>query len=320
VLVTYQPALEQLLVAPTARHRRKWRQERSPTRTNHPAVPGRLPGTSTSTSTFRRCAAPASCRPSRYVSPSLEDAPDKPAGDLYLPNPRRTSLFNVRGARNYPCLTRPGKYAPTVKMCESDPELLRAAQRRVELEGRPETRPLSGQDIPQLPPRRRARARYPGTAPGAASGRPPSASGERPRRPPLAVHRIRPPPPANYVGPDGPTFTTSPTWLKTPPKEHTWQTMVMPPTPAETRALDDGSTRRPPPAEPDNRADVEFVLDEADGRPPSRYGPACRRHTLRLALTATTVAVVALGAPARLARFCAPHQFPADRPAAGDGT
>ena len=28
--------------------------------------------------------------------------------------------FNVRGARNLPCVTVPGKRAPTVKMCESD--------------------------------------------------------------------------------------------------------------------------------------------------------------------------------------------------------
>ena len=29
-------------------------------------------------------------------------------------------MLNVRGARNLPCETRPGKRAPTVKMCESD--------------------------------------------------------------------------------------------------------------------------------------------------------------------------------------------------------
>ena len=50
---------------------------------------------------------------------SLEDYPDRPAGDLYCRVPQ-DSPFNVRGARNYPCLTVPGKRAPTVKMCESD--------------------------------------------------------------------------------------------------------------------------------------------------------------------------------------------------------
>lgn len=30
------------------------------------------------------------------------------------------SPFNVRGARNIPCETVPGKRAPTVKLCESD--------------------------------------------------------------------------------------------------------------------------------------------------------------------------------------------------------
>ncbi len=43
-------------------------------------------------------------------------------------------MLNVRGARNIPCETRPGKRAPTVKMCESD-ENVRATQRRLQLEG-----------------------------------------------------------------------------------------------------------------------------------------------------------------------------------------
>src|SRR6185312_17466450 len=54
-------------------------------------------------------------------SPSFEDHPDRPAGDLYCRIPQDSQL-NVRGARNYPCETRPGKRAPTVKMCESNEE------------------------------------------------------------------------------------------------------------------------------------------------------------------------------------------------------
>ncbi len=46
------------------------------------------------------------------------DYPDRPAGDLYCRVPQ-DSPFNVRGARNIPCETVPGKRAPTVKMCES---------------------------------------------------------------------------------------------------------------------------------------------------------------------------------------------------------
>lgn len=59
-------------------------------------------------------------------------------------------MFNVRGARNLPCVTMPGKRAPTAKMCESD-------QHYVPLndgffwKGDPNAT-LSGQAIPQLPP------------------------------------------------------------------------------------------------------------------------------------------------------------------------
>lgn len=51
--------------------------------------------------------------------PTFEDYPDRPAGDLYCRVPQ-DSPFNVRGARNIPCETVPGKRAPTVKLCESD--------------------------------------------------------------------------------------------------------------------------------------------------------------------------------------------------------
>ncbi len=51
--------------------------------------------------------------------PTFEDAPERPPGDLYCRVPQDSPL-NVRGARNLPCVTVPGKRAPTVKMCESD--------------------------------------------------------------------------------------------------------------------------------------------------------------------------------------------------------
>ena len=52
-------------------------------------------------------------------TPTFEDAPDPVAGTLYCRVPQDSPL-NVRGARNLPCETVPGKRAPTVKMCESD--------------------------------------------------------------------------------------------------------------------------------------------------------------------------------------------------------
>jgi len=56
----------------------------------------------------------------------------------------------VRGARNYPCLTRPGKRAPTVKMCESDEQYV-PLNEGYNWKGDPNAT-LSGQDIPQSPP------------------------------------------------------------------------------------------------------------------------------------------------------------------------
>ena len=74
---------------------------------------------------------------------------DRPAGDLYCRTPQ-DSIWNVRGARNYPCITRPGKRAPTVKMCESD-EVYVPLNEGWNWKGDPNAT-LSGQDIPQLPP------------------------------------------------------------------------------------------------------------------------------------------------------------------------
>ncbi|OBK21391.1 mammalian cell entry protein [Mycobacterium asiaticum] len=81
--------------------------------------------------------------------PTFEDNPARAAGDLYCRVPQESPL-NVRGARNIPCETVPGKRAPTVKLCES-------AEQYVPLndgfnwKGDPNAT-LSGQGIPQLPP------------------------------------------------------------------------------------------------------------------------------------------------------------------------
>ena len=69
-------------------------------------------------------------------SPSDQDAPERPAGELYCRVPQESDL-NVRGVRNIPCETVPGKRAPTVELCESN-EHVRPAQRRLQLEGRPQ--------------------------------------------------------------------------------------------------------------------------------------------------------------------------------------
>ncbi|AQA05450.1 mammalian cell entry protein [Mycobacterium sp. MS1601] len=80
-------------------------------------------------------------------APALEDAPDRPAGDLYCRIPQ-DSMFNVRGVRNIPCQTVPGKRAPTVKMCESDESYV-PLNDGMAWKGDPNAT-LSGQPIPQV--------------------------------------------------------------------------------------------------------------------------------------------------------------------------
>ncbi len=82
--------------------------------------------------------------------PTFEDAPDRPPGDVYCRIPQDSPITAVRGARNYPCLTRAGKRAPTVKMCESDEQYV-PLNDGYNWKGDPNAT-LSGQDIPQLPP------------------------------------------------------------------------------------------------------------------------------------------------------------------------
>ncbi len=57
--------------------------------------------------------------PQQQRVPTDVDYPPRPAGNLYRRVPQ-DSPFNVRGARNIPCETKPGKRAPTAAMCESD--------------------------------------------------------------------------------------------------------------------------------------------------------------------------------------------------------
>lgn len=143
--------------------------------------------------------------------PSFEDSPDRTSGDLYCRVPQ-DSPFNVRGARNTPCETVPGKRAPTVNMCESDEQYV-PLNDGFNWKGDPNAT-LSGQDIPQA-------------APGSpqAPGGPPAAAGPPP--PPIAAAQYDPAT-GTYIGPDGHQYTQS-DLAQTGPKEKTWQTMLMPP-------------------------------------------------------------------------------------------
>jgi phospholipid/cholesterol/gamma-HCH transport system substrate-binding protein len=122
------------------------------------------------------------------------------------------SQLDVRGARNLPCLTRPGKRAPTVKMCESD-EAYIPLNNGYNWKGDPNAT-LSGQAVPQLPP---------GTsAPAGAAAAPQRAP------PPLAVAHYDPAT-GTYTAPDGRQYTQRD--LSDNGKPKSWQDLLTPPVP-----------------------------------------------------------------------------------------
>lgn len=130
--------------------------------------------------------------------PSMVDTPDRPADDLYCRIPQ-DSWMAVRGARNLPCLAKPGKRAPTAKMCDSDEQYV-PLNDGFNWKGDPNGT-LSGQDIPQPPPGRDI---------------PP---------PPIAA-TFYDPADGGYLGPDGQPYTQAQLAPDGAPK--TWQTMLLP--------------------------------------------------------------------------------------------
>jgi phospholipid/cholesterol/gamma-HCH transport system substrate-binding protein len=140
--------------------------------------------------------------------PTFEDYPNRPAGDLYCRVPQDSPL-NVRGARDAPCETVPGKRAPTVAMCESNEQYV-PLNDGYNWKGDPNAT-NSGQDIPQLPP-----------------GSPPAAPGP-PVPAPMPIAAVEyDPATGTYVAPNGRTYTQS-DLAQTAPKEKTWQSMLLPP-------------------------------------------------------------------------------------------
>jgi len=147
--------------------------------------------------------------PQQQRVPTDVDYPPRPEGNLYCRVPQ-DSPFNVRGARNIPCETVPGKRAPTAAMCESDENYV-PLNDGYAWKGDPNAT-TSGQAVPQL---------QPGT-PGSVA--PPPAA---PVPPPIAVAEYDPATGA-YVGPDGKTYTQAN--LAQGANEHpTWQDMLLPP-------------------------------------------------------------------------------------------
>jgi phospholipid/cholesterol/gamma-HCH transport system substrate-binding protein len=140
---------------------------------------------------------------------NLEDYPDRPAGDVYCRVPQDSPL-NVRGARNLPCETVPGKRAPAVKLCESNENYV-PLNDGFNWKGDANAT-LSGQDIPQLPP----------GSPPAQAAPPPG-----PAPPPIAAAEYDPAT-GTYVGPDGRVYTQA-NLAHNATEEQTWQTMLLPP-------------------------------------------------------------------------------------------
>ncbi len=141
--------------------------------------------------------------------PSDVDAPDRAPGDIYCRIPQ-DSMFNVRGARNVPCETVPGKRAATVAQCESN-EFYQPLNDGYNWKGDPNAT-LSGQGIPDL-------------GPGAGTAQTPAA----PPPPADAVAAAEyDPSSGTYVGPDGQVYTQANLATRAE-GEQTWQTMLLPP-------------------------------------------------------------------------------------------
>jgi phospholipid/cholesterol/gamma-HCH transport system substrate-binding protein len=142
---------------------------------------------------------------------AFEDYPPVPDGDIYCRVPQ-DAPFNVRGARNSPCVEKPGKRAPTVKICETDENYM-PLNDGYNWKGDPNAT-LSGQNIPA--PRDPA-------APGAG----PPGPAQSPA-PPIAVIEYDPAT-GTYIGPDGRQYTQS-DLAKGAHERQTWQSMLVPPT------------------------------------------------------------------------------------------
>ena len=145
-------------------------------------------------------------------SPSEQDAPERPAGELYCRVPQDSDL-NVRGVRNIPCETAPGKRAPTVELCESNEPYV-PLNDGYNWKGDPNATG-SGQGVPQYAP---------GLDPAAAAGGPPPR-----RRGPTRWWPCRTtPPPATTSARTASRYTQA---NLAHPGNKTWQSMLVPPQP-----------------------------------------------------------------------------------------
>jgi phospholipid/cholesterol/gamma-HCH transport system substrate-binding protein len=162
---------------------------------------------------------------SQHRSSALVDSPERPPGLVYCRIPQDSQLNGVRGARNYPCETRPGKRAPTVKMCESNEDYV-PLNDGFNWKGDANAT-FSGQSVPQFEPGEKPPP--PSAPPGQALTGPPKPASPPPQASPAGpATAVVPYDPATYIGPDGQTSTQS-NLANGAGKERTWQQMLTPP-------------------------------------------------------------------------------------------
>jgi phospholipid/cholesterol/gamma-HCH transport system substrate-binding protein len=138
--VTYHPSLEQLLVLlpPSV----AYTQTAGPL--NHPD--GQAYGDFSLTIDDPPICTVGFLPPSQWRSPADTTDIDTPDG-LYCKLPQDSPLA-VRGARNYPCMDKPGKRAPTVEICKSDKPYMPLAMRQHTLGPYPLDPNLLSQGVP----------------------------------------------------------------------------------------------------------------------------------------------------------------------------
>ncbi|GAB3008722.1 MCE family protein [Mycobacterium bourgelatii] len=138
--ITYHPSLEQLLVLlPSA-----VAIEQAAGPENHPE--GTAQGDFALTIDDPPICTVGFMPPNTWRSPSDLTDIDTPDG-LYCKLPQ-DSPIGVRGARNYPCMGKPGKRAPTVEICNSDQPYMPLAMRQHVLGPYPLDPNLLSQGIP----------------------------------------------------------------------------------------------------------------------------------------------------------------------------
>ncbi|MBI2695752.1 MCE family protein [Mycobacterium nebraskense] len=153
----------------------------------------------------------------------FEDTPPRPPGLVYCRIPQDSHFNAIRGARNYPCETRPGKRSATVKLCESDEPYI-PLNDGYNWKGDPNAT-LTAQGVPQFDPGEPIPAGFPGGPPAPVGQAPAASLGQAP---PIAAAEYDPAT-GEYVGPDGQRYK-QPTLAGGAGKERTWQQMLTPPT------------------------------------------------------------------------------------------